>query len=238
MSSMRSHINEERTMHNGQRAKIIGGRLTNLSVEFDDGTRVDGVIYRDFKNGYVKNPTQSWINAHIGEEQIMNNGQKAVIRGGKSTSLIIEFEDGTVIDTATYATFKKGSISNPSVTWKALHKGNILKIKNGMNVKIVDGEYDNLEIEFEDGTRLTGVNYSSLKRGKVKHPTLRLRGSNVEKECALGIFRVDKISFRDRRDKSVYYECRCRACGFNGILTPQEMLVHRCSTTKNGQKEN
>lgn len=77
------HLNEERTMNNGQRAKIIGGEYKNLTVQFEDGTIVENKNYDKFKLGSILNP-RAWINIHLNEERTMKNGQRARIIGGGS----------------------------------------------------------------------------------------------------------------------------------------------------------
>lgn len=104
---------------------------------------------------------------------------------------------------------------------------------NGLKAKIVGGtKSEDLTIEFEDGMIVHHKKYYGVIKGTVEHPTLRLRGRNVVGGSTLGAFNINKIAFKDANKSAVYYECQCRNCGKNGILTPQEMLKHEC---KKGQ---
>lgn len=56
-SNMETRLFETRTMRNGMMAKVIGYRkCTDIDVEFEDGTVIDGTNYIKFKNGEISNP--------------------------------------------------------------------------------------------------------------------------------------------------------------------------------------
>lgn len=141
MAWIDEHLGEERVMHNGQKAKIIGGTSKDLTVQFEDDTVVKGRTYNGFKKGYIANPNCEWISRHLNEEKTMNNGQRAKIIGGRGRDLAVQFEDGTVVTSKDYSKFKSGAITNPNYSWLDKHLGEERTMNNGQRAKIIDGEY-------------------------------------------------------------------------------------------------
>lgn len=182
------HLNEERTMKNGQRAKIIGGRGRDLEVEFEDGTIVTGKDYYKFKSGAIANPNYSWLDKHLGEERTMNTGKRAKIVGGEYKNLTIQFEDGTVVKNKDYSNFIKGSIDGK--LWIDEHMREEQTMNNGMHAIIVGGRSADLTVKFEDGIEVHHKEYSNFIRGVVAHPTLKLLGTHTLKGSYLGSFDI------------------------------------------------
>lgn len=108
-----SYIGDTVTNFQGYKMTIINARNTHdIDVQFNDDFNT---IYQhkkltDFYRGKIKNP-----NYLLGIESIATNGMKMKIIGGNAMDLIIEFEDGTVVQgDLRLENFKKGIIRNPN----------------------------------------------------------------------------------------------------------------------------
>lgn len=113
-----------------------------------------------------------------------------------------------------------------SEKWINVHINEIERMKNGLYAEIKGGLYFKLVVQFEDGEKVT-TNYDAFRTGKVDHKKLSINNKN-HASGTLSSFTITKFSFRNTKTGEVYYECKCRDCGEEGILTPQEMLIHKC----------
>ena len=171
MGVFKDRTSEEKVMNNGQNAKIIVYNGCNdITVEFEDETIVEHRSYRDFKKCNIVN---SNYKHRLGEEKIMSNGQKAKLINYNNYSYIdVMFEDGTVVRDRTYAHFKNGLIRNPNYNPKS-KLGEERIMHNGQKATIINynGCYD-VDIEFEDGTKVKNKEYSAFKKGYVRNPKI------------------------------------------------------------------
>ncbi len=112
--------------------------------------------------------------SHIGETVMANCGQSMKIIAYKNYKNIdVEFEDGTVICSKTYAAFKKGQILNPNLV-KSQQIGEVITAVNGQQMKIVARRScRDIDVMFEDGTLVTGVEYSNFLKGNIKNPNFK-----------------------------------------------------------------
>lgn len=103
---------------------------------------------------------------------IMNNGQKAkIIKYNDSLNIVIQFEDGTTVNTK-YDHFKSGGVSNPS--FKKNRLGEINKMNNGLKAKIIAyRKAEDVDIQFEDGVIVYNKDYGNFKKGNIKHPHIK-----------------------------------------------------------------
>lgn len=60
-----------------------------------------------------------------------------------------------------------------------------------------------------------------IRKGMSLKDALTIPAKNMEYEG----FSVDAFAFQDN-DGTLYYECRCKKCGYNNILTYEEMAEH------------
>ena len=90
----------------------------------------------------------------------------------------------------------------------------------GMEATIIRyGRCDDMDIRFEDGKVLEHKTYDVFKKGKIAHPSLNL---NYGSKDFHGF--ICKQGFKD--EDRVLYECICKHCGLEDVLTPQEMMEH------------
>lgn len=226
-------------MNDGNSAKIVGGTGCNsVTVEFEDGTKRYGIRYGLFKERRVtkekKLTGKEWINNITnGKYYRMADGNFAKIVGGTGyLDVVVEWEDGSRREGVHYSSFINGHVAKEKILqgeeWINSVKGKYHMMHNGILAKVVSGTATNMIVEWEDGNQKTGVNYEAFKKGNVGYKTLSIVGKYVKKGSKIKTFDIYKIAFRNEADKSVYYECKCRECGEDGILTPHEMLIHKC----------
>ena len=130
-------------------------------------------------------------------------------------------EEGIEAVHKTYNSFKKGNIAHQNTNVSAEARLGETRMMNcGMEAAIVryNGVHD-IDVRFEDGAVVEHKGYSALKNGKISHPSInRSHGSKDFHGF------ICKQGFKDE-DRTLY-ECICKHCGLEDVLTPQEMMEH------------
>lgn len=152
----------------------------------------------------AKELNEKYKKIRLGEEKIMNNGQKAVIIAYRNAKDIdIQFEDKTIVKCRTYHSFQKGKISNPNHT---PHLDETKIMKNGMKATIVVyRKIDDIDIRFEDGTIVTGKRYDHFLNGTIKNPSILLNRVGESKIMQCGM-KATIIHYENNRDIDVQFE--------------------------------
>ena len=156
----------------------------------------------------------------LGETRMMNCGMEAtIIRYGGATDIDVRFEDGAVAKNKAYGEFKKGGIAHPSTTAKA-RLGETRMMNCSMKATIIRYENaDDINICFEDGKVVEHKTYRAFKKGYIAHRSLSLKYGSKDFHgfiCKRGFIDEDRT----------LYECICKHCGLEDVLTPQEMIEH------------
>ena len=224
MASKIDRLGETRVMKCGMEAIIIRYRKAiDIDVRFEDGTVVERKMYSAFKKGSISNPNiKASAETCLGETRMMNCGMKAtIIRYGKYSDIDICFEDGKVVEHKAYDTFKKGSITNPNIKTSAENRLGETRMMNcGMKATII--RYENntdIDVCFEDGVVAKDKTYRAFKKGEIAHESLSQKRGSKDFHGF-----ICKQGFKDE-DRTLY-ECICKYCGLEDVLTPQEMMEH------------
>ena len=209
-------------MNCGTEATIIRyGKYSDIDVRFEDGTVAKNKTYRAFKKGEIANQNiKASAENRLGETRMMNCGTEAtIIRYGGATDIDVRFEDGAIVEHMTYSKFKKGSIAHPNTTAKA-RLGETRMMNCGMEATIIRyGRYDDIDVRFEDETVVEHRGYGNFKTGGITHPLISLNNGSKDFHgfiCKRGFIDEDRT----------LYECICKHCGLEDVLTPQEMMEH------------
>ena len=223
-----SRIGETSVSSKGEKMTLIAWRRNDdIDIEFEDGTVVYNKCYRHFKKGVISNPNYS-TSKYIGRTSVHKlTGQKMKIVAFRSCAdLDIEFEDGTIVYNKSWQNFRLGTISYT----KFYRMGEKNLANNGLWMEVI--EYTSsadIVVKFEDGAEVK-CTYQSFKEGYVKHPTLRMTKNNCfSKSSELYGFSIIKLAFISNNESN--YICKCMKCGYKDILTPSEMLEHRCKSS-------
>ena len=159
-------------------------------------------------------------NNRIGEKRTMNCGMEAtIIAYRKANDLDIQFEDGTVITNQKYINFQKGLIRNQQGKSRI---GESVMQKCGLFATAT--EYPNsqsITVAFEDGVVVDLKLYHEFLQGHIGHPDIHVQRKSV--------FHGFETKHAWSEENKVFYTCRCTNCGLKEIMTPQEMLAHKCN---------
>ena len=215
-------------------------RIDNIDIQFEDGTIVQNKSKTSFILGQIANPSlgrgYSKIKDYCGQSKTMNNGETAmIIKSNGSSSVDIQFEDGTIVKNISIKRFNSGSIANPS-KGKGYTKhlkqsilGNSFKMNCGMSaICIADRNAYDVDIQFEDGEIVQHTSRAAVKFGSVAHPILGKYYVQTQKSSILNSSRkmqngiVAKcIAYRNNRDIDVEFEDGVIVCNKtkNSFLT-------------------
>ena len=158
----------------------------------------------------------------LGETRMMNCGMEAtIIRYGRNNDIDVSFEDGTVVEHKEYDAFKKGKIANPNIeTFAEARLGETRMMKCGIEATIIRyGRSDDIDIRFEDGAVVEHKAHGTFKNGEISHSSISRRSGSKDFHgfiCKRGFIDEDRT----------LYECICKHCGLEDVLTPQEMIEH------------
>lgn len=223
-TSAENCLGETRMMNCGMEATIIRySRRDDIDVRFEDGTVIEHRQYNQFERGNIANP--NFKASRLGETRMMKCGMKAtIIRYGKYTDIDVRFEDGTIIEHRQYIQFKKGGIANPNFKASAENcLGETRMMNCGMEATII--RYNtgkDIDVRFEDETVVEHRGYGNFKTGGITHPLISLNNGSKDFHgfiCKRGFIDEDRT----------LYECICKHCGLEDVLTPQEMMEHEKS---------
>lgn len=219
-ASAENRLGETRMMNCGMKATIIRyGGATDIDVRFEDGAVAKNKAYGEFKKGGIANQN---FNPRLGETQMMNCGMKAtIIRYNGVRDIDVRFEDGTIVGSKTYNAFKKGSIANQNIKTSAENcLGETRMMNCGMETTIIRyNTSKDIDVRFGDGTVVKYRTYNQFKKGEIAHQSLSLNNGSKDFHgfiCRRGFIDEDRT----------LYECICKHCGLEDVLTPQEMMEH------------
>ena len=217
-------LGETKMMNCGMDATIIRyGKYADIDVRFEDGKVVVHKAYRAFKRGEIANPNiRAFVKDRLGETRIMNCGMKAtIIRYNGVRDIDVRFEDGKVVVHKKYDRFKKGEIANPNTKVSAENcLGETRMMNCGMETTIIRyNTSKDIDVRFGDGTVVKYRTYNQFKKGEIAHQSLSLNNGSKDFHgfiCRRGFIDEDRT----------LYECICKHCGLEDVLTPQEMMEH------------
>ena len=90
----------------------------------------------------------------------------------------------------------------------------------GMKATIIRyGNNTDIDVCFVDGTIVEHKTYNSFKKGRITHRLISLKHGSKDFHGF-----ICKQGFID--EERTLYECICKHCGLEDVLTPQEMIKH------------
>ena len=224
MATKKDRLGETRMMNCGMEATIIRyGRCEDIDIRFEDGKVVVHKAYDKFKKGSIAHPnTKVSAKDRLGETRMMNCGMEAtIIRYGGCKDIDVRFEDGKVAVHKAYNAFEKGKIANQNIKVSAEDRlGENRTMNCGMKATIIRyGNNTDIDVYFEDGAIVEHKVYDPFKKGEIAHLSLSLSHGSKDFHGF-----ICKQGFKD--EDRVLYECICKHCGLEDVLTPQEMMEH------------
>ena len=213
---LKDRTGERIQQKNGEFARIIKYNTTNdIVVEFDNGVQKHS-DYSSFKNKKLTSrilATPREIT--IGSSIITATGKKCYLKEKKKDTFVVEFENGyqKEIDKTCFQNGR--SIADHDIKIKEMNVGDTYMQNNGLLLTIIEYKDSHHVIyEWEDGVVGTAAKKEILK-GKRGHPSLHVNKENK--------FHGFKCKMVIRKENNVYYKV-LHEDGFEGIMTPQEML--------------
>ena len=227
MAAKIDRLGETRMMNCGMGATIIRyEKNTNIDVRFEDGSVVEHKAYGNFKRGEIVNPNiRAFVKDRLGETRMMNCGMEAtIIRYESAKDMDVCFKDGAIVEHRKYDSFKRGEIANPNIKTSAENRlGETWMMNCGMEATIIRyGGCNDIDVRFEDGAVAKHKLYDPFKKSKIAHPSISQRDGSKDFHGF-----ICKQGFKD--EDRVLYECICKHCGLEDVLTPQEMIEHEKS---------
>ena len=216
--NVKDRLGEARMMNCGMKATIARyNGVRDIDVRFEDGIVMEHKSYSKFKRGNIAHPSTTAGN-RLGETQGMNCGMVAtIIRYGNATDIDVRFKDGIIVKNRTYDAFKKGNIDNPNFNPRL---GETRMMNCGMETTIIRyGNNTDIDVCFEDGAIVEHKAYDAFKKGGIAHLLISLKHGSKDFHGF-----ICKQGFKD--EDRVLYECICKHCGLEDVLTPQEMMEH------------
>lgn len=206
----KKHFGESAVANCGMKMFIIAYRGTDdIDVVFQDGTIVTNKRYKNFTKCKIANPNIGLglnICDRIGEVKASSRGGKMIlIKYLNANKITVQFESGEVIANRTYQNFCQGYITRP--TNKV---GEESTASNGQVMTIIKYRKSNdIDVQFEDGTIITGIKYDLFLKGLVKNPNNPFQRtiSKVGEVCLANCGqKMTIITYRNYSDIDVQFE--------------------------------
>ena len=211
-----------KTMKCGMNATIIDyENSNNITVQFEDGTIRENVSLRAFNSGALSNPNIANRKQRIGLSKEQVKGFVATIVEYKSSQeIIVQFEDGKRKKTC-WDTFNKGKVAHPKIESNKNLKneiiGKVYRTNCGLKATVIEfNTTRSLKIKFEDG-KTKKIQFKRLEEGHVGHPNLK-----INRESRFLGFKCKCVYVSK---DNTYYKVKHKD-GFEGIMTPQEMIAY------------
>ena len=215
-------------MNCGLKATIIEYEISRkMKVRFENGV-IKNCSWTDFRDGTITPMLMSKftpVNERIGQKNMQNCGEECeVIKYKDSSHITVRFTNSQIIKQSSWKAFISGHISNTNDLKKQSQnnkkmEGQTFVNYSGISFKIIEYKNTrNVKIRFSDGT-IKNTQFSQIKHNTVAHPGFDKSGS-VHVKNITGVRKIVT--------KYPYFKCTCSSCGFSGILTANEILLHSC----------
>jgi hypothetical protein len=213
--SKKQHIGEIWPDKKGRNVKIIEYYSnSNVTIEYDDGVRLENKEYRAVKKG-----ADLYTATRVGETAVARNGLKMKIIDDRIWHDVkIEFEDGVVVGGCTHAQFDAKAVKHPNYNAKNSKQikernGMEARMRNGLNVKIIGyRNASDIDIRFENGLIVKNRDWHSFSQCRIGMP-----------HYVGGIY-IKEFAYRIQDDW--YYIVSKDDWNEDRIMSVQEMYAH------------
>ena len=166
-NSCNMYLNQTKKMKCGISCTVIEVRdAKDIDVRFEDGTIVRHTTISKFNKSEILTDALShnYKYRKIGEVRVMKCGKKAKLIADRGAHDIdVEFEDGTIIQHRDRVCFEKGTIAYPTTLM-----GQVKIMNCGLKATVIrDGGWNDIDVEFEDGTIVKHKRRDHFKNGSI-----------------------------------------------------------------------
>ena len=178
-------IGESVTTIHDEKAVIVDYQdSSDVTIRFENGILRRHVPYNRFRDGLIAPSTKNSERIErLGEKRTMQSGEWAKIIAYRTAADIdVRFADGTIRTHVTYHAFKRGMVARKN-RFAETRIGEQRPNKDGLILTCTDyrSVYD-IDVQFPDGTSLTGMTYGAFKRGLICHPGItKSKGAGKKK---------------------------------------------------------
>lgn len=173
-----TRLGETRIMNCGMKCTVIRYKKSDdIDVEFEDGFVAFHKSYANFLKGGIGNPNIT--PQHIGETITTKSGFTCSIIAYRSYNDIdVQFSDGSIVEHRNYGAFLKGEIGYPNYRLpleksRNSHIGETKMMNCDMKATIIRWNgYNDIDVQFEDGTIVSHKSYSNYKNKKISNPNI------------------------------------------------------------------
>ena len=199
----------------GMMMEIVKYRnATDIDVRFDDGYLCEHRTMKHFRDGEINNPNgkNAWKekqqDKHIGMEKKARCGlMMKVVEYRNSDDVDVRFEDGVVVRT-TMKAFTNNYVRYPDQEMEYI--GQKRTSSCGMTMTLIDiRNRSDVDVEFDDGTRVQHRKYVEFDRGLIAHPEAckyREQGMLGEEAVSLCGLKMKIVGYRSSKDIDVSFE--------------------------------
>ena len=150
-----------------------------------------------------------------------------IIAYRNSDDIDVKFEDGSIARNKAMSSFNSGKIAPPNrlqIKYCNMH----VLANNGLYMRVKEyRSQKDIDIEFEDNTVVRNKAVNDFLKGRIGHPAIPKQLSQRKGTTGkIGDFILLKVVNKSK--SGVYYLCKCNKCAYEDIMTPQEMMSHKC----------
>ena len=180
-----SRKGEKRRMKCGLDAQIIEYRNANdMDVLLSDNTLLKEVAYKSFAHGVLKPATRKQPRKKIGDVIRQASGLDAELLSKDKDRCTIRLSNGNIINSS-YASWRKGRLLATEQYTARKDPDELIGVtvrqNCGLDAKVIAARRTiNIDICFEDGTKVCHVMWSTLQNGQVCHPSFKGKQKNIE----------------------------------------------------------
>lgn len=207
---------------------IVYRESKDIDVQFDDGSIVQHRDKHEFVKGLIQNHNMS---SCLNQVVRMNNGQKATCVAYRSYNDIdVQFEDGTIVEHVKKEGFVKGWLQNPLYNPNSC-EGEERKMLNGQKAKCIAYRTSaDIDIQFEDGTVVTGKTKYSFLKGEIANPNFDPYSCLNERRLMNNGMYATCIEYRNSEDIDVQFDDgtivqhKVKSCFISGSIANPNIL--------------
>lgn len=213
-------IGETKVANCGKLMTIIKYRCAqDLDVQFEDGVIVRHRAYSRFRKGQIAHPNMPQLHPNqtkypVGEQRVNKDGEiVTIIKRHPNCRIDVKFDNGEIRENVSIESFLKGNILSTNKYMRE-RIGTTVKAKNGLKMTVKEyNNFNDITVQFEDGTIVKHRRWQSFVRGYIGHPTIKSHKQGRNRKTRVGDtniahngMKMTVIRYRDCHDIDVQFE--------------------------------
>lgn len=212
------HVGMTTKAKNGHMMTVIADNgAKDITVQFDDGTIVYHQRRKSFCDHFVRypdkasdsEPNKTKKDQHIDEIWFDKDGNRMqIIEFNSNSNVTIRYDDGLVLKDKEYRVIKRGACLRPK---SMVNK--TVTARSGMKMTCIkDRNWDDIDVQFEDGTIVQHVSRSQFLDRAVAHPNYNARTTALKSKRIGETYTMDNghtgklVEYINAKDITIEYE--------------------------------